>query len=468
MSEPITRHLIDSVLYLLISDTDFLGAVRGLIPTEFFGSIWGERIARLCYSYFENFRKAPREHFQDEFSRLLKQVDKDDHEMVIEFATRITSVQEPNKEYIYSRLNDFIRSRELEMTAIDVAKLVQRGQYSEAELRMHKALRSGIERRNIGLDYLRNIDFGARRLSKIEPLVSTGWKVLDRKIGGLHRGRFLVFIGKYKGRKTWAMVNLGRSALLRGLTVVHISHEMGEDEMEIRYDQALGSLIHDPSQTEISDFTEVEIKRWDSLERRFKSDFIKRPTIYNANAVTEARRIISRFGGRLIIKKYPMGSASMIEVDRYLRYLEQFEGVVPDVLINDYADIMAPIDSRKDGRDQINDSYIYHKRIADERNILVVTGSQATRDSLNKKKFSMKDFAEDIRKVANSDLSIGICQTDDQEELGISQAVVVFSRNAKNVGAEAYFGSCLELGQMVCWEADAKDFREQISSGGVR
>ena len=454
MSEPVTRHLVDSVLYLLISDSDFIGLVRGLIPPEFFGSVWGEKIARLCYRYFESFDRAPREHFQDEFARLLEMTDKEDHELLIEFARRITSLEQPNRDYIISRLNDFIRSRELEATAIDIAKLVQRGNYTDAERRMYRALKSGIERRNIGLDYLYDFSTTTKRYDLLTPLTSTGWKLLDRKIGGLYRGRFVVLLGKYKGKKTWTMGSIAREALMRGLTVVHITHEMSDTEIEIRYDRVFGAMVKD------EEARDIEVSRWNPLTKRFDHQMVRGESVYDIKKVISVREKVRRFGGRLIIKKYPMGTADMHEIDRYLRYLEQFEGIVPDVLINDYADIMAPIDPKKAGRDQINETYIYHKRLADERNMLVVTGSQATREAIEKKSFSMKDFAEDIRKVANSDLCIGVCQTKEQEALNISRAVVVFARDQNVVGAEVVFGHNLDIGQLVTWEADPSDFNQ--------
>lgn len=452
MSEPVTRHLVDSVLFLLISDSDFIGCVCGLIPPEFFGSVWGEKIARLCYRYYESFGRAPREHFQDEFARLLEQVDKEDHDLLIDFVTRVTGIEPPNRDYIMSRLNDFIRSRELEATAIDVAKLVQRGNYADAERRMYKALKSGIEKRNIGLDYLNDFSTMSSRYDLLSPLTSTGWRLLDQKIGGLYRGRFVVLLGKYKGKKTWAMGNIAREALLRGLTVVHVTHEMSDTEIEIRYDRVFGAMVKD------EDRREVETSRWNPLTKSFDRSTIMGESVYDIKKVISVREKVRRFGGRLIIKKYPMGTADMHELDRYLRYLEQFEGIVPDVLINDYADIMAPIDPKKQTRDQLNETYIYHKRLADERNMLVVTGSQGTRESLEKSTFSMKDFAEDIRKVANSDLCIGVCQTKEQEALNISRAVVVFARDQKTVGAEVVFGHNLDIGQLVTWEADPRDF----------
>lgn len=445
--EPITQHLIDSIVYLSITDNDFAGAVRAALPAELFSSSLVERILTLCQSYYDQHREAPQEHFQDEFARLLRSVPEEDHKLFVDYADRVQKMRPPNRKYVMSRVNNFIRSRALEDTAIEVARLTERGEYDQAESRMYEALHAGLRLENIGLDFLRDKFPMKRRLSYSEPLVGTGWKTLDRQIdGGLHRGRFLVILGKYKGKKTWALCNIGQRAVLKGLVVVHLTHEMSEGEIEQRYDQMFGSLVCSRGAEE------VNIPYYDDEAHEIKMNRIKCSSVFDRAAVLEARRNVRRFGGRLLIKKYPMGTCSMQEVDRYLNYLECFEGIIPDVLLNDYADIMAPVDPRKQLRDQINETYIWHKRIADERNILVVTASQATRQAIEKERFSIKDFAEDIRKIGNCDLAIGVCQSPTQAEQGICRAVLLASRNTKDVGIETSFGSALEIGRLVAWE----------------
>ena len=142
-----------------------------------------------------------------------------------------------------------------------------------------------------------------------------------------------------------------------------------------------------------------------------------------------------------------MGSCSNKKLERYMDYLETYEDFVPDILINDYPDIMAPDDPTQATRDQLNTSYITHKRWGDERNMLVAVVSQATRAAIRSKRLTMKDFAEDIRKLANVDCAIGVCQTDAQALTNLATLYVVAARRGKmDVGAGVIMN--LDAGQV--------------------
>ena len=65
-----------------------------------------------------------------------------------------------------------------------------------------------------------------------------------------------------------------------------------------------------------------------------------------------------------------------------------------------------------DRREGINNCYMSLKRIADERNVLIIIPSQTTREALEKARLGRKDFAEDIRKLANVDLVIALAQSE--------------------------------------------------------
>lgn len=446
--EPVTQHLVDSVLHLLINDTSFLSAINGLVPEEFFPCVLSERIAGLCFRYFDAFRQAPGSHYDDELARVLGTLRDDDRERMLDLSERLVALPPPDPQYVLSRINDFMRSRELERAAIDVARLVDQGSYTEAEIRMSEALSAGVERENIGLNYFSDPNPMVRRFNEGQPVMGTGWDLLDKKIGGFHRQRFVIVLGKYKGKKSWVLINMARAALVRGLTVVHITHEMTAAETEARYDRMFGSLVSR------EDLNPVKMCFWNHKKGRFESFSEPRPTIYNASAVLKARRAMRGYGGKLIIRKYPMGACTMLEVSRYLNYLERFENIVPDVLINDYADIMAPIDSKQQTRDAINESYIFHKRLADERDMVVITATQARRESLDRPKFSIKDVAEDIRKVANCDLAIGVSALEDATGMEKARCVLLASRDSGHVGADFHFGMCLDLGQVVTWERE--------------
>ena len=463
--QPLTQHLTDSILYLLITDKDFLGIARQVVPLELFQSRLVERIAGLCYAYFDQFNSAPRGHFQDEFARIAKNIPDEDRDLSIDYAQRLQAMQPPEKDYVFSQLHNFIRSRRLEQSAMEVARAVESGNLDAAERSMLEALKSGVPTFESGLDYMNDKTPMLRRDQNKGPLTSCGIELMDRSLGGgLFRKHFVVVLGKYKGFKTWALVKIGVESCRRGLKVAHISHECTAEEMEERYDQAFGSLhaVRTDSGLPIKEPLEIIVERYDRKKDSFYKDKVVRPSVWDASAVKRARNAIRRFGGGLWIKKYPMGSASMRDIFAWLDFMERFEGVVFDVVINDYADIMASIKENDQTRDAVNQTYIWHKRLADERNSLVLTASQSTRAAIGKDTFSQKDFAEDIRKLGNVDVCIAVAQNLVEEKEGRSNALLLASRSRK-AWARVQFGRALEIGQAVTWERYPPSMKAEAS-----
>ena len=446
-SNPIIgAHLQDCIVRLSIESEDFLRMVRPVLSPDLLTSRIPAEMYTICVGYWDTFGRPPGDHFHDEVVRFVKQRPTSEQSYYVDYIQKIRALEKPDVAYVLGRINDFVRAREFEKAAIKFAEFTVQGDFTAAENVMHKALRSGIGRFEMGLDYFRNIGLPLRSdPERNKWLMRTGFKPLDKYIGGYKRGQFLCFMGGYKGKKSWACIHTGVAGLMQGLTVVHVSHEMTVEEIETRYDMMLGGMS---SQRNPEAFT---LTIFNEDEGEFEEIEIEPDSVYNLKKVKQIRQRARRYGGRLLIKKYPMGMVDMREIDRYLQHLEM-EGIIADVLINDYADIMAPLDSRKEFRHQINESYIYHKRLADERNIFVVTASQVPDKAVRSPRISIKDFAEDRRKAGNVDMALAIGQTEEQEEDGIATIIVVANRSGPQ-GLKFLVGSVPRIGQMALWSA---------------
>lgn len=446
----IGAHLQDCIVRLAIQSDEFLRIVRPVLPPKLFTSQIPANLFQLCVSYWDTFRKAPGDHFHDEFVRFISQRPESDKKYYIDYVDRIRGFSNPDLSYVLERLNEFIRARRFEEAAVEFAEHTARGDFSQAEQVMYSALKSGIGKFELGLDYLHTKGLPGRSdPERSKFLMRTGFKPLDRVIGGYKRGQFIVWMGGYKGKKSWSLMHTAVTALTHGLTVVHISHEMTTEEIETRYDMMIGGLSSDES------LKPLKLMVWNEDAEAFDETTITPKSVYDWDRVKKARRVMRRFGGRLIVKKYPMGLVNMQEVNRYLQHLE-IEGINVDVLINDYADIMAPIDYRKELRHQINETYIYHKRLADERNILVFTATQVPDSAIRKATVTIRDFSEDRRKAGNVDMALALCQTDEQEEDCIATVMIVANRTGVQ-GYRFLVGAVPQIGQLALWSAPIKN-----------
>jgi len=434
----LSGHIQDSIAFLAITSTNFLKLVRNFVNTELFSSDVVHIVMRACYKYFDLTKEAPGDHICDIIADEIKAVPESKRELVMLFLDRVSQMREPNVEYVTSKLNEFVKSRTFQMAAVEFVKLIDHKRFTEAELLMYNALKSGVHSLNVGCEYF--TDFSTMYKHEVDAsLTAMGLAHFDcyKKF---KRSELGIILGGYKGKKSFALHHIGIQSLLRGLSVLHVSHENSLEICEQRYDRMIGSLV-DEKDRDIA----VPVRYYDHTSEKVEIVMKKRPCVSDVNERKKARATLRRFGGRLIIKKFPMGSCDMRNLETYLDHLEQFAGFVPDVLLNDYPDIQKPLDSSKQSRDQLNESYIYHKRLADERNILVVVPSQATRAAIRAKRITMKDFAEDVRKLANCDWTIAVCQTDVQASSGLGSLYIVASREGvMDVGCGIVFN--LETG----------------------
>jgi len=438
-SKVVSQHLQDSFLYLCITSDEFLGLVRPDLLPDFFSSSVCANCVRIVYDFWDTFKRAPKDHFHDELIKRLVDIPEKDRPFYSEYLKKVQALNPPDYKYVIRQVNDFVQCRELESAVIRCAELVKDGEFDQAKTIMYEAFKVGIKHENIGLDYIKDRNNLKNRGDGPDYLMSTGIDALDKLIGGYSRSRFVCIMGGYKGNKSWALLHTAKVALVHGLKVLFVTHELTEIEVEMRMDMMWGAMVNEKEPKEVKIKTRDESGKFDTIVDT-------RPSVYDIDAVSKSRDVMMRFGGRLIIKKYPINTCTMEELNRFLDYLEQFEDFVPDVLINDYADIMSFTSEFDEKRHGLNNLYLGHKTIADERNILVMTASQVTVEAIKKRRIKMSDFSEDKRKAGNVDLALAICQTEKMEELGMMSMNVVANRSgAMNVGCTMLYN--LDIGQ---------------------
>jgi len=420
----VSQHVQECFLFLAITDVTFLRMARMAIKSSYFSSRVTEDIVNLCYDYYDAFQEAPQNHLYDELVRFTNKFDEDKKQLYHKYVERIQQMDVPNQKYVISSFSKFVQARELEEYLIDAAPLVERGEFDSARGLLQKALRSGMVKEEDGIEYPGNwpptyqISAGFR-----EVICPTGFRIIDKGIGGIKRTALTCIFAGYKVGKTWGCIQLAKEALMAGKKVLEVSHEASADEVEMRHDMMFGSLVDSDGPKE------VEFTEYDGEGTKVATHTELRESVFSTAAVKIVRDRIRKFGGKAIIKKYPMGTCSVGELERYLDYLETFKQFIPDMLISDYVEKMK-MPKAGEGRDQINETYINLKRIADERNIAVVTASQIKTKYLESSNISEAGApAEDARKLGNIDLGLFFGMSRMQAQRNLMQAYVLVNRS---------------------------------------
>lgn len=112
---------------------------------------------------------------------------------------------------------------------------------------------------------------------------------------------------------------------------------------------------------------------------------------------------------------YPSSSVRASDIKAQATLL-MHQGWRPDVVVVDYADILAPENGAAETRDQINATWKTLNSIRQELDCLVVTATQANAASYTSDRLTMANFSEDKRKFAHVTAMIGINQTEAEKQ----------------------------------------------------
>ena len=139
----------------------------------------------------------------------------------------------------------------------------------------------------------------------------------------------------------------------------------------------------------------------------------------------------SKTSGRLIIHEFASGSMS----PRMLRTLiEKYRnrGVIFDLVVVDYADIMAP-DYRTDNViENSKEIYVGLRALAFEFDCAILTATQTNREGYKAQTAKAEHVAEDFNKIRTADLVISINATEEERQNGVARLYFAASRNQES------------------------------------
>jgi len=256
---------------------------------------------------------------------------------------------------------------------------------------------------------LYDVDERYRNLQKsLMNKISSGYSQIDQVLdGGWAKKEIYCVMAPPGLGKSIFLPNFGIKALLAGQNVVHYSLEMSEDRIGQRYD-AIASGIN---QKQLMDHPE-EIKEKYEMFKKITRSHLK-------------------------LKEFPTSMASVLDIEAHLDNLKTFHDFEPDLLIIDYGDIMKSTRNTKNTYEEQGWIFRELRGLAIKRNVVVITATQTTRDSLSKdggttEIIGMDKAADSMEKNRILDVLFSITQSLKDKDDGVINLWVAKNRNGQS------------------------------------
>lgn len=317
---------------------------------------------------------------------------------------------------------DYVKEKSLEFFRLQVVARaleeeilprIESGEQLEDIVQVFQNAVSKGTNRNIGYEY--NEDDEKRFENLVEKKIPTPWAFLNELLeGGFGEKRLVTFIGPAGGGKSSLLVGCGVGALMNkkpdgtARVVVHYTLELDEFEVARKYDACMTGVP-------INDVPGNKEKVLLSLKSKLPE------------------------GARLIIKEYPMKSASVQTIKSHLARLK-LKGIIPDMIILDYGDLLRNIETnaKEERRHGLEAIWQDLKALAQVLGIPICTATQTNRSGYASDVITPDQVSEDFSKIMTSDIVITLARNMAQKILGIGKMYVAKNRQGKDGMIYAY------------------------------
>lgn len=435
-----------------------------------FGPAWANLVAWWCIRYFRKYEKPIGLGIESTFDRWAEdRDDKDTVQMIAQFLLLLSEEHDPdeplNSEYLLDLAKEQIQIAQIKKLNDTTENLLLIGRVQEAQ----DAVTSYREV-NLGLgSYVEpHTDFSAW----VQAFEHDDQKALfrypgelGRLIGGaMHRDALISWMGVEKAGKSYTLVDATVRALRKRLRVAYFeAGDLGQSEVITRIGERITGKPRRRGIYRIP-YTEVDDKAalvpddvlWDE---RLLDDTVGPQSGYKAYKDFVKDKSLLR------ISSHPNSSLSTLEIDGMINQWT-VDGWPPDVIVIDYADILAPNKGIKDPLDQIDDIWKHLRRISQKWHCLVLTATQASANAYDQTRpLTRKNFSGRKTKLAHVNGMIGLnvglsSKEDDDSPKPINWNWIVRRNDYSNENWLVSVFGCLGIGRPVLLTAPKKRNRK--------
>ena len=396
----------------LVTDQLFVERIFDILTPDFFESDSNKWLVQTTMDYFLKYKSVPTlQVFGIESEKIKSEVLKTSIVEQIKnvYRNQIGTPNQPGAQdlpFVKEQFLEFCKNQKMKNAIISSADYLKLGEFDKIRTVVDNALKAGMER-NLGHEYLIDID---KRMSEMcRDTIKTNWAPIDILLdGGLARGELGFVVAPAGSGKSWILTRLGAEAMRMGKNVLHVTLELNENYVGLRYDSC---------------FTGINFQ-----------DIRK-----NVLAVKEK---IDAIQGKLFIKYFPIKTIASHTIKMHVERIQMLTGNKIDMIIVDYADLLRPAVSERNSNSYSEAGSVYEelRAVAGELQIPVWSASQANRGAHEEEVIQANNVADSYRKIMTGDFVISLSRREQDKQSGTARIHVIKNRfGADGMTWPAYF-----------------------------
>ena len=391
----------EKVFQSMLTDIHWSAQMIEVMSPEYFDLKYLSFLCERYYAYYNKYKTFPTltiliTIIKEDLSKSKDHVLRD---QIIEYLHRMkTNPDMGDLQYVKDKSLEFCKRQAFRDALEQSVELIQTEKYESVLNIMKEAISVGMPN-TAGHNFFDDIE--ARFVQINRQVCPTGLDKIDSQDilrGGLGRGELGVVAANTGVGKSHFLVAMGCAAMRAGKNVIHYTFELSEHDTGKRYDSNLCDI---PS-NEIIERKQEVIDKYDKMEL-----------------------------GKLIIKEYPTGAASVMTLRNHIEKLT-LKGFKPSLVTVDYADVMKSSKAYDSLRHELKLIYTELRNLAVELNIPIWTASQANKDSSKSDVVGLENLGESYGKAQVADVVLSISRKPMEKSTGGGRIFVAKNRAGRD------------------------------------
>jgi hypothetical protein len=466
-----------------IVSTEYLTAIKAIYKTSYLEIDVSRLIVSWCFDYYEEYSEAPGKEIEQIYLDKLKEkrISKDlaeelEDDILPDLNDQFEREGMFNLNYYLDQTLKYFQERSLELHTEEIQDLVDRGELTEADkLAKEYTFQKETIQQGIYLDSDETLEkLKAAFTDVAEPIVKYPGALGTMLNRQLVRGGFVAFLGSEKRGKSFLLLDIALRALRNKANVVFFqAGDMTENQQLKRVSIYLTKRPEDPKYSGIvyrpvrdcilnqiddcdrsmreCDFGPFEDEDVNDIKKGLTFDKIKdgmkeypdykpcrncklcsngfgsvwyeetdtgEPLTWQESQIA-FKKFFRKFKNRFKLSTHPNDTLTMEEIKSLLVAWEKSDGFVPDLIIIDYADLIAH--NNADNRSGVDSVWKGIRSMGQLKHCLMITATQADAKSYTKDRLDLTNFSEDKRKYSHVTAMYGLNQDrrGREKELGV-------------------------------------------------